>query len=179
MERVVIFHDQIIQFLRKELPRPEIFDGLVSQIELFTKHTLSEEDFVQICEGIIYSTSMFIEFFEQKIIQEMHHDLFKDDKTHGIKSEVKYWNEYWNLDLAKIKMKHLEVYHLKVSSVYATYGEIIKDICENVAKKITIEKDKQAKILNPSRKNSQRPESQHSKQSEKSKLSQEENLKEL
>jgi hypothetical protein len=48
-----------------------------------------------------------------------------------------------------------------------------------VAKKITIEKGKQAKILNPSRKNSQRPESQHSKLSDKSKLSQEENLKEL
>ncbi len=48
MERVVIFHDQIIQFLRKELPRPEFFDGLASQIEFYTKHTLSEDDFVHI-----------------------------------------------------------------------------------------------------------------------------------
>jgi len=38
---------------------------------------------------------------------------------------VKYWDEYWNTDLNKIKLKHLSVYHLKVSAIYATYTEVI------------------------------------------------------
>jgi len=44
--------------------------------------------------------------------------------------------EYWNADLGKISLKHLEVYHLKVGAIYMTYEEIVGAVCERVARNL-------------------------------------------
>lgn len=64
MQKATELQLNMIMYLRKETSTlPSEFEKLAKQIQFFTKYTLTQDQIILICEGLVYGTQNFIRLY--------------------------------------------------------------------------------------------------------------------